>query len=276
MFTFAYEQPARIAIPVKVKSLAVQPEETRRGEDARWGQVAADKMIERLKEENAQGRYEIVERAVLQRMLEEEDLQAAFGDPDQAARNRGKLTAVDAIVYVRTNTSTEARGATRTKPSVSGLASGSVSATTESYTRYLASANMSFKLVDIATGNTLASLAPRKSYDSDVDGPKSAMSMLIGGSPNVPATDVILDKLIEQGVEEFVATISPHSVRVSEKLADGKSAAVKSGNALSTSTFAKSLSSHAEMFSPMSLAVFLNSASLTLFVTLPPPNRSPV
>jgi tetratricopeptide (TPR) repeat protein len=91
---------------------------------------------------------------------------------------------------------------------------------------------MSFKLVDLATGSTLVSHAKKYDYDSDRDGKKSTMSKLIGGSSDVPATDVITDALVEQGARDFVAKISPHTVRVETKLASGKSPAVKSGNAL--------------------------------------------
>ena len=223
--SFSYDRPAKMEIPMKIKSLAVQPDDTSRNADARWGLVAADEMIEQLKAANAQNRYDIVERAALKKMLDEADLQMAFGNPDEAARNTGKLKAIDAIVYVRTNVSTEQRSAKRAKVGMSGVGE-------ESYTKYFASANMSFKLVDLATGSTLASLAPRKSYDSDKDEKKSTMSALIGGSSNVPATDVILGKLIEEGVAEFVGMISPHAIRVDEKLSDGKSPAVKSGNGL--------------------------------------------
>jgi len=227
-FVLSYDLPARQPIPESIRAVAVQAEESRNS-DARWARVAADKTIAQLQAESAQGRYAVVERSVLQRMLEEQDLQLAFGDPDEAAKNFGKLKTIDAMIFAYVQVSSEARHATRTTVS---LASGRPGTGTESYTRYMVTVNMSFKLVDLASGSTRAAHEKRYDYDSDRDGKKSTISTLIGGSSGVPATDAITDALVGQGVGDFVATICPHAVRVETKLAAGKSPTVKSGNAL--------------------------------------------
>jgi len=228
-FVLSYDQPARVEIPAKIRTLAVQPEEGRKS-DARWGPVAADKMIDLLKESNAQTRYALVERSALRKMLEEQDLQTAFGDPDAASQHIGKLKTIDGIVYIHTQVSTEQRAASRTKVGRSGP-------TSEGYTRYFATVTMSFKLVDLGTGSTLAAQAPKAlSYDSDRDDKRNSIGkMVLGGSGDAPATDVIVDALIDRGVRDFVATISPHTVRVEVPLASGKNPAVKAGNVLALS-----------------------------------------
>ena len=224
-FTLSYDQPAQMDIPSSIRTLAVQSEESRNS-DARWARVTADKMADRLQTESSQGRYVVVERASLQKMLEEQDLQLAFGNPDAAAQNLGKLKAVDAIVFSSVQVSHETRNATRTKVSLSA------SVGSESYTKYFVTVNMSVKLVDIATGTTVVSHSRKYDYDSDRDEKKSTITALLGGESNMPATDVITDALIERGVQDFVAKISPYTVRVVELLAKGKSASVTAGNAL--------------------------------------------
>jgi len=191
-FMMSYDRPAQMEIPQTIRTLAIRTENASGHEDARWGQVAADKMVEQLKARSAQDRYDIVERAALQERHEESDIQVAFGDPDAAVWNVGHLTTVDAVVYVRVSpVSAEAGNAS------------------QGDAPYRVTVSMSFKLVVLSSSSTLAMHAP--SYDSDSNR---------------------VDALIEQGVREFVAKISPHTVRVEEKLADGKSPAVKSGNVL--------------------------------------------
>jgi len=202
-FAFSYVQPARVKVPPHIRTLAVMPEGDSQSDDAQWGQEAADKVIKYLKEENAQGRYDIVERAALQRMLEEADLQAAFGDPDTAARSRGKLKAVDAIVYVRAQTNTETRRAAQ-----------------GGYSRRLATVKVSCKLVDLSNGSLAAAHNDIYEFDSARDDKKNTRTSM----------DRIVGDLIEQGVQDFVAGISAHTVNVETTLASGKR--LQSGNEL--------------------------------------------
>ena len=229
-FSISYERPAEIEIPAKVKNLAIHPFDAT-ADSQRWGQVAADKLLDELKTANeGHGRYSLVNPQALKAILDTQDMATAFGNADQAAKNRGKLKNVDAIIYGNIKVSTEERQLERTKPD---LRSGRL--VSEPYTKYTCVVTVSFNMVDVVTGQTLGTLAPTTlDYDSDRDSKKSALMKMIDTSDDRPATDIIVNDLIDRGVKAFVAKISPHRVTVPEKLASGKSKAVKTGNKLAT------------------------------------------
>jgi len=222
--SFSYEQPARMEIASRIRTLAVQPEKAT-DSDEHWSLLAADKMVDRLKDERARGRYAVVERAALQKMLEEQDLQIAFGDPDAVSRLSGKLTAIDAMIFIRVHLSKEQRRGTR----ISLVEGGPTN-----YTQHFVVVNMSVKMVDIATGSTLAALSKKYDFDSDREDKRGSLAKMVSAS-DAPASDAVTAELVERGVMDFLATISPHAVYVEEKLSAGKSPVLVQGNALAMS-----------------------------------------
>ena len=228
VLAFSYERPARIEIPARIKTLAVKAEPFEPVERMWYNRRTADQTAKRLKAAHGQGRYTVIEQARLQKMIKEADLEASFGTADAAAQNAGKLSGVDAIVYVRARDHSQTRSKAWIRMDASGTSRGR-------RVQHFVSADMNFTMVDLSTGSTLASLAPRKEYyhdSGDRDEKKGLFSFLRGKDFNGSDANDVLCRFVDEGVQEFVDTISPKTVQVKEKLADGKSPAVAEGHAL--------------------------------------------
>lgn len=221
----SYDRKAEIEIPAKVKSLGINKFTAESGN--KWGEVASDKLTAAMEVVNRKySRYTLVDRAGLKKILDERDLQTAFGSPEAAAKNAGALKTVDAIIYGSVKASADERQATKTTFDLATQRPKTVE-----YTKLYCQAIVNFTMVDVGSGATLATLTTTENYDSDKDEKKSALAMFTKGDGLKPA-DQCLDALVDRAVNKFVAKISPHSNSFSEKLAKGKSPQVKAGNTL--------------------------------------------
>lgn len=229
--TISYARPAEMEVPPKIKNLAVNEFDGDDSSSKQWGQVASDKICTSMEQANIKsGRYKLVDRRGLKKILDERDLQTAFGNPQSAAKHAGKLNSVDAIIYGNVKVSAEEKDATRTSFSISSQRPETVH-----YTKLYCQVIVSFTMVDVATGATLATMSTTENYDSDKDGGKKSPLAMIAGSGGLKPSDEVLAMLIDRTVAKFVAKVSPHEENFVEKLAGGKSKSVKTGNTLAVS-----------------------------------------
>ncbi|HUS47467.1 MAG TPA: tetratricopeptide repeat protein, partial [Phycisphaerae bacterium] len=154
-------------------------------------------------------------------------LQMAISDASAAAKI-GKLANVHAIIYGSVHVAARRERGTKTEPDLLRRTMRTVS-----YTREYSVVNVNFTMDDINTGRTLAAHAAKGEYDSQADqklGAAGVGKKLGFGGGELPPLDSVTDRLIAEGVEQFLAKIGPHSVRFVEKLEKGKTDRVKEGN----------------------------------------------
>ena len=227
-----YDRPATYEIPAKVKSLAVAEFTGKTPEDERYGEIAAAKLESRLDEYNRQfNRYTLVDRRKLKAVMDERDMKLAIADTNQAVKI-GKLASADAIIYG--NVHAVIRSETGYRTAFDPL---SRSTKTVPYTKRYCQATVNFTMVEVDTGKTLTSVTLTQQYDSEKKKGSAAMiGKLVGfGGDDAQVGDQVLNTLVDQCVDEFVARVSPHRVDVAEKLAKGKSKMVGAGNKLALS-----------------------------------------
>ncbi len=229
--TLSYDRPAVYSIPDTIRSIGVAEFGGQTAEDKRWGDIASDRLIARLEKYNRKyDRYQLVDRKRLAAILDEQDLQLAISDT-ASAETLGKLAKVDAMIYGTVHVNHRDERATR--KSFDPL---SRSLKTVSYTRRFVMVSVNFTMDAVNTGRTLASVSAVREYDSDKDKDKSkgeSVGKVLGFSgDNPPPTDSVVGELIDQCVGEFIVKISPHEVKVVEKLRRTKSKIGETGNKL--------------------------------------------
>jgi hypothetical protein len=223
-----YDRKAEYEIPRGVKRVAIAQLGGQTFEDKRWGDIASDKLASALNAYNQKyGRYELVDRKRLGAIMDERDLQMAISDTSSAAE-AGKLANVHAMIYgtVHVDTQDQHRTGKKFDP-----IEGSMKDT--SYTQRYCLVTVNFTMDDIRTGKTLVTTTIPEKYDSEEDskvGVKGIGRRLGFAGNEVPPTQQIVNRLVQQAVDKFVAMISPYTERVRVKLAGGKSQQVKDGN----------------------------------------------
>jgi len=226
-----YDRPAEYEIGPTIQTLGIAEFGGATSADRKWGDIASDRVAAQLDTYNKKyQRYQLVDRKRLKAILDEQDLQAAFSDSSKAIE-AGKIAHVDAMVYGSATVNLRDEHAVR-----STFDPMSRSMKQVPYTKRYVMTAVSFTIDNVQTGTTLTTVATKREYDSENDtsgGKTKALTKMMGlGGGNLPAADQLVSDLIDQCVEEFVARISPHEIRVVERLRGGKSDAVKTGNKL--------------------------------------------
>ena len=225
-----YDRPAVYDVSAHVKRVAVAEFGGQTAEDKRWGEVASDKLVSLLDQTNRKfRRYELVDRKGLKAVMDERDLRLAISDTDSAGKV-GKLANVQAIIYGNVTAMHRDEHLTRQTFDIS-----SRSMKTVPYVRRVCQATLNFTMVDVDTGKTIATLTPRRDYDSDkqTKGGAAAFTKALGvGGDDTAAIDSTIDGMIDACVQEFVGKISPHEEAFKIALESGKSKFVDKGNSL--------------------------------------------
>ena len=226
-----YQRLAEYEISPKIRRVGIAEFGGQTAQDRQWGSIASDRLAAALDTYNRKyNRYELVDRRRLKALLDERDLQIAISDSSSAGQ-AGKLANVEAMVYGSVKVTTRDERATR-----KAFDPLRRSLKTVAYTRRYCLSAVNFTMDDIRTGKTLATASVMREYDSEKDKDKSGAAGIgkaLGfGGGELPPTDQIVSRLIDQCVEEFLSKISPHDVAVNEKLQKGKSKIVSTGNKL--------------------------------------------
>jgi tetratricopeptide (TPR) repeat protein len=230
----SYTRPAQYDIPESVRRIAIAEFGGKSTDDKRWGDIASDKLASTLDEYNKEfDRYQLVDRKRLKGLMDERDLQMAIADTSSAVKI-GKLAKVEAMIYGNVHVDSRDERAERQVIDPIGQTTKTIT-----YTKRYCIAAVNFTMDDINTGKTLATVTVTKEYDSEKkpsSGGGAVMKKAFGFGDTAPqATEDILNGLIGQCVEEFVAKISPHRVSFKDKLEGGKSELTKTGNTLAAS-----------------------------------------
>ena len=223
--SFTYEAPARrdfskkASIVPNIPILTVLPDQTCRAEDVRWSQAVADRMTERFMTKPISDRFIFIAPASLRQKIEEAGLQTAFGNPDDAAENIGKIENIDMIIYVRAGTyDSEGRQAVRSERWEER----------EEGFLYL-------------TEYKIVARIPWKSFDGkDVKhikgGQGTIMTTELEGAVETWKANGVWEDFLARNFEEFakdfVDDLITHQVHVKATLAEGTNQAVTSGNSL--------------------------------------------
>jgi hypothetical protein len=222
-----YERQAEREVPQRIHQLAVNEFSGDDRGSGQWGQVASDKLLAALEQNNRKAnRYSLVDRMGLKKILDERDLQTAFSDPEKAASHAGKLKVVDAIIYGDVLATHE-----KVQASKIGIDSSSLRPKTEYYDKLCCQVIVKFTMVDITNGSTLATLSTTENYDSDKDSKQSKFAQILGHN-GAESYHEVLGVLVDKAVQKFVAYISPHEESVLVRLANVKSKAARRGNSL--------------------------------------------
>ncbi len=225
-----YSRPAAFQVSAKVHSIAIAEFATSGNTGHSWGDVAADKLTANLDQQNKKyERYSLVDRGHLKQIMDQKDVNLMVSDPSSAVKV-GKMAKVDAIVYG--SVSATCRDQHRTRTTFDPL---SQSSRQVPYTQRYCQVRVTFTMDDINTGMTLVSMSPTREYDTDKQkssGMASVTKMLGVGKDELPPAEQVMDALIQQCVDEFVARVSPHDVSVNVTLGKGKSELVSKGNSL--------------------------------------------
>ncbi|HOF18869.1 MAG TPA: CsgG/HfaB family protein [Phycisphaerae bacterium] len=237
----SYQRPAEFQIPEKIRRVAVAEFGAKTAEERQWGEIAADCLTSALDAYNKKyNRYQLYERKRLKEILGEQQLQMAISD-SASAMKMGKIADVQAMIWGNVSVVHRDEQATRT-------AFDPLRRTTKTvtYTKRYCMAAVSFVMDDVTTGKTLAAVQVTREYDSESDSKKSGGAkigkMLGFGGSDLPPSEQVLRKLIEQCVEVFLSKVSPHDVVFEVKLEKGKSETVKDGNQFAeTKAFADAL-----------------------------------
>ncbi len=225
-----YERPAEYQISPQVRRVGIAEFGGQSSRDRQWSQIASDRLAAALDVYNRKyNRYELVDRKRLKAILDERDLQIAISD-SASADTAGKLAKVDAMIYGSVKVTARDDRGTRT---VFNPLSRSMKTVT--YTKRYCLGAVNFTMDDVKTGKTLATVATTHEYDSEKDKKSGAAgigrAMGFGGD-DLPPTDQVISRLIDECVREFLSKVCPHEVVVTEKLQSGKSKIVSTGNKL--------------------------------------------
>jgi tetratricopeptide (TPR) repeat protein len=226
-----YDRPPAYEISQSVRKLAVAEFGGQSLADRRWGDIASDQLASDLDAYNRKfQRYELVDRKRLKGIMDERDLQLAISDTASATK-AGKIANVDAIIYGSVRVNTRDEHATKMVPDFAHPGSFK----TVPYTKRYCMASVNFTMDDINTSKTLAAVTATREYDSDKDTQPGAAGLakkLGFGGGSLPPADQVVNRLIQECVQEFLSKVSPHEQVVRERLAKGKSDAVDTGNKL--------------------------------------------
>ncbi len=235
-----YERSAVYEVPDRIRKVGIARFGGQTSQDKKWGDIAADRLAAALDAYNHKyNRYQLVDRKRLGAILDQRDLEMAISD-STAAGEAGKLAKVDAMIYGTVHV--VARDEKLTKQKVDFLGGGTK---TVYYTKRYVMASVNFTMNDISTGKTITTVTPVQEFDSEKGGfskeagsddgstvKKVTGALGLGGSDDLPPTDQIVNRLIDQCVQDFLSKVSPHEVIVIERLRSGDSEAVKTGNKL--------------------------------------------
>lgn len=222
--TLSYTRQASYPVPDEVRRIAIAPFGATDGTEAQWGSIAADSLASVLDAYNKKyQRYVLVDRKRVSAIMDERDFQRSIADTD-AAVSFGRIARVDAMIYGTVNVSSDDDWQEKTyfDPLSQSLKSKRVR-------RRYAMASVNFTMDDVATTRTICSVTVTKEYDSE-KADKSWTTALGFGGEKAPATDHIINALIEKCIEEFVTRISPHEIVVDVKLQKPASTPAKQGN----------------------------------------------
>lgn len=226
----SYVRPAAVDVPPAIKKVAIAEFSATNQRDERYGEIASDKLASQLDEANREhGRYVLVDRRNLKKIMDERDLQVAISDTGTAVK-AGQLAGVDAVIYGSVKARAEHVQATKTEFRMGPR--GMPQPVEKRYMKLVVTANINFTLDDIHTGGTIVTKSFDESYDSDKDKGNSNFTALFGlegkadRKSEIEAANVLIDKC----VRKFVNLISPVTVNERYKLAKGKSKLVASGN----------------------------------------------
>ncbi len=225
-----YDRQPQYHVSASIKKLAIAEFGGQSSGDKAWGEMAADKLASALDEYNKKfHRYELVDRMRLRAIVDERDLQTMISNPNEdSARKVGQIAKVDAMVYGTVRTFAKDEHLTRS-------AFDPIRRTTKTvpYIRRSCTVSVSFFMDDIGTSKVIAAVQSEHSFDSDKQkqtGGGAVASMMGMGGTKLPPTDEITSGLLDQCVEDFLAKVSPHQVRVEVVPENGKSKAVGNGN----------------------------------------------
>ena len=216
-----YTRPAEYTLPEDVRRVAVTEFSGSDQRDRRWGQRAADRLVAKLDEYGRQLHgYEIVDRNAVDKILKERDLQLFAGDA-AAAQKIGQIARADALIYGTADVSSERVTKTVPRLSLSGRAER------EQVEVLTATATLSFQMVRVRDGQSLAPTQVTRKYPDDVkkdDGGNLGFvrGMVGGGGDDGVSDEQVMADLVDLCVDAFVARISPHRVSVEAPLEKGK------------------------------------------------------
>ncbi len=233
--TITYSRPPQIEVSKGIKKIAIAEFSGRDNRDSRWGEITSDKLASALDEYNRKfNRYDLVDRKNLKNILGEQDLQLAVAETGGATKI-GKIAKVDAMIYGSVKINVEHVDATKTVPNFSGGMRNPVK--TVHYKKLKVTAVITFTMDDIGTSKTIVGRTLTEDFDSDRDnkqkGFAAALKSLTGSQDQVAEAEAA-NVLIDRCVQQFISIISPHEIKVSERLAKSKSKLVSSGNKLAT------------------------------------------
>lgn len=228
-----YERPAGCELPPGIRRIVFAGLSRKTVRDARWADLATEKLTARLDEYNKQyRRYELRDR------------RAAIADAPAAVR-LGRLAGADAVIYGSVTVMTRDETGVR---QITEAASGSAGASTEQHTRRCCLANITVNVTDVNTGETLMAWSFSADYDSHEDGKRE---FGIGGTgcadDDVAPAELVLERLIAHAVEKFAARIIPRRDVVTETLQKVRSASARRGNKLAADgDYAAALAEYAQ------------------------------
>jgi len=227
---FTYQRPPQYQIPLSIKRVGIAEFGAETSQDRQWGLIAADRLAAKLDEYNKKyERYQLVDRMRLKAILDEKDLQMAVSDSASAGQ-AGKIADVQAMIYGTVKVSTQQQ--TKTRTTIDPLRRRTKTVT---YKQLYCMANINFTMDHVGTSKTLAAVNATHEFDSEKDkkSKKTSIAKAMGfKGDNVPPSDQILNRLIDDCIDEFLSKISPHEEVVTEKLQKGKSKIVATGNTL--------------------------------------------
>jgi len=225
----SYSRPAAFEVPAKIRQIAVSEFTTAGNAGRQWGDVAADKLVSSLDQQNKKyERYSLTDRKKLKEIMDQRDVNVMVSNASTAVQV-GKLAKVDAIIYGTVMVTQQRDHIAKQVPTLGG--STYVTTKTVYVTRQTCQIQVTFTMDDVNTGMTLVAMSPKRDFDSD-KASKGGLAKFVGMGGEPAPADQVINGLIDECVDEFIARISPHDVSIPVKLGNGKSETVVTGNKL--------------------------------------------
>ena len=216
-----YSRDAEYRIPTGVKRLAIAQFSGKSERDAKWAEIASDKLASAIDDAGRhERRFEQLERKRLKEIVDEQDLQTVAGDA--AATRLGKLAGADAVIYGTVHVVTEEK--LRQRPLGSSF-----------HRHRFVMVSITYYMVDVNTARRLASTTIKREYDSSKAHGGKTLKMLEEAVIGIDAlpVDKAIDDLADKCTRGFVGRIAPHEVTVTVALEKGKNGKlVGAGNKL--------------------------------------------
>lgn len=190
------------------------------------------------------GKFQVIERAELERIMKEHALEMSGVMDEQTAHECGLIVKVSALIFGEVSAfEAEDKDGARTTRTTSWTgdykrdAAGNIiywrsangqlipqkdyreNLQSEPYLIRTAFVGTNFRIVDVATGQLVASKTARKSYSATAEG--------LAEIEKLPAKPEILDELAEQAVHEFLIEIVPHYTQHTMKLEKGNKVGIE-------------------------------------------------